>query len=121
MSALPWIFGEETTVAPEKFQRVENQPETWTKAAEVVRGIARRLEAQLRTWTCSTPALSVSEKGGRSFGFPGRFPPAGRYPCSPPGATSSGNSSRIPKRFFNAEIRFSWSRKNALNSAITFG
>ena len=46
MSALPWVFGEDTVVTPEKFCRVEDQ-EVWGQAQEVGREIARRLKAQL--------------------------------------------------------------------------
>jgi multimeric flavodoxin WrbA len=46
MSALPWVFGEDTAVTPEKFCRVEDQ-EVWGQAQEVGREIAARLKAQL--------------------------------------------------------------------------
>ena len=46
MSALPWVFGEDIAVTPEKFCRVEDQ-EVWGQAQEVGREIARRLKAQL--------------------------------------------------------------------------
>jgi multimeric flavodoxin WrbA len=46
MSALPWVFGEDTTVTPEKFCRVEDQ-EVWGQAQELGREIASRLKAQL--------------------------------------------------------------------------
>ena len=46
MSALPWVFGEDTTVTPEKFCRVEDQ-EVWGQAQELGREIAARLKAQL--------------------------------------------------------------------------
>ena len=46
MSALPWVFGEDTAVTPEKFCRVEDQ-EVWGQAQELGREIARRLKAQL--------------------------------------------------------------------------
>ena len=32
MSALPWIFGDDTEVTPEKFCKVEDQTETWEQA-----------------------------------------------------------------------------------------
>lgn len=35
MSALPWIFGEDTKVTPEKFCKVEDQTETWGRAKNV--------------------------------------------------------------------------------------
>jgi multimeric flavodoxin WrbA len=47
MSALPWVFGEDVKVTPEKFSRVEDQTETWQKAEELGREIARRLKGQL--------------------------------------------------------------------------
>jgi multimeric flavodoxin WrbA len=46
MSALPWVFGEDTAVTPEKFCRVEDQ-EVWGQAQELGREIAARLKAQL--------------------------------------------------------------------------
>ena len=47
MSALPWIFGEDTTVTSEKFSNVENQTETWQQAHDLGRVIADRLRGQL--------------------------------------------------------------------------
>ena len=47
MSALPWIFGEDTKVTPEKFSTVEDQTETWQQAQELGRQIASRLRGQL--------------------------------------------------------------------------
>ena len=47
MSALPWIFGEDTKVTPEKFSKVEDQTETWQQAQELGRQIASRLRGQL--------------------------------------------------------------------------
>ncbi|HSL40443.1 MAG TPA: flavodoxin family protein [Desulforhopalus sp.] len=44
MSALPWIFGEDTAVTPEKFCRVEDQTETWAQAGVLGREIAARLK-----------------------------------------------------------------------------
>jgi multimeric flavodoxin WrbA len=46
MSALPWVFGEDIAVTPEKFCRVEDQ-EVWGQAQELGREIAARLKAQL--------------------------------------------------------------------------
>jgi multimeric flavodoxin WrbA len=46
MSALPWIFGEDTKVTPEKFSRVEDQTETWQQAQELGQQIASRLREQ---------------------------------------------------------------------------
>ena len=48
MSALPWIFGDDTEVTPEKFSRVEDQTELWQESRRLGRGIARRLSEQLR-------------------------------------------------------------------------
>jgi multimeric flavodoxin WrbA len=47
MSALPWIFGEDTKVTPEKFSKVEDQTQTWQQAQELGRQIASRLKGQL--------------------------------------------------------------------------
>ena len=43
MSALPWIFGDDTTVTPEKFSKVEDQTETWKQAKALGQEIARKL------------------------------------------------------------------------------
>lgn len=48
MSALPWVFGDDLEVTPEKFSNVEDQTETWERARELGREIGRRLENQLR-------------------------------------------------------------------------
>ena len=48
MSALPWIFGDDTTVTPEKFSRVEDQTEIWEQAKALGKDIALRLGEQLR-------------------------------------------------------------------------
>ncbi len=47
MSALPWVFGEDIKVSPEKFCQVEDQAETWQQAQHLGREIARRLREQL--------------------------------------------------------------------------
>lgn len=44
MSALPWIFGEETEVTPEKFCQVEEQKETWQQAEKLGKEITERLK-----------------------------------------------------------------------------
>ena len=44
MSALPWVFGEDTEVTPEKFCKVEDQKETWQQAGYLGREIAERLK-----------------------------------------------------------------------------
>jgi multimeric flavodoxin WrbA len=47
MSALPWVFGENVEVTPDKFCRVEDQTETWEQARAVGEQIASRLRQQL--------------------------------------------------------------------------
>ncbi len=47
MSALPWVFGEDVTVTPDKFCQVEDQSETWRRAQELGQEINRRLRTQL--------------------------------------------------------------------------
>jgi multimeric flavodoxin WrbA len=47
MSALPWIFAEDTTVTSEKFSTIENQKETWQQAHDLGLVIADRLRGQL--------------------------------------------------------------------------
>jgi hypothetical protein len=48
MSALPWMFGEDTKVTPEKFSTVENQAETWEPAKKLGQEITVRIQKQLR-------------------------------------------------------------------------
>jgi hypothetical protein len=48
MSALPWIFGNDTKVTPEKFCKVKDQKETWQQAQALGQEIASRLGGQLR-------------------------------------------------------------------------
>jgi hypothetical protein len=48
MSALPWIFGDETEVTPEKFSKVEDQTETWEQAKVLGLEMARKLGDQMR-------------------------------------------------------------------------
>ncbi len=43
MSALPWVFGEDTTVTPEKFSRVEDQEALWNQADELGKLLHQRL------------------------------------------------------------------------------
>ncbi|ADK85401.1 NADPH-dependent FMN reductase [Desulfarculus baarsii DSM 2075] len=43
MSALPWIFGQDLAVTPEKFRAVENDDAAWREAERLGREIARRL------------------------------------------------------------------------------
>lgn len=47
MSALPWVFGEDPKVTPDKFSRVEDQEEVWREAQTLGRDIARRLREQM--------------------------------------------------------------------------
>ncbi len=47
MSALPWIFGEDTKVPSEKFSNVEDQTETWERAKNLGQEIDARLQKQL--------------------------------------------------------------------------
>lgn len=48
MSALPWIFGDDIEVTPEKFSNVEDQTETWEQAIMLGQEIARKLGDQMR-------------------------------------------------------------------------
>ncbi|MCB2188146.1 MAG: flavodoxin family protein [Deltaproteobacteria bacterium] len=47
MSALPWVFGPEVKVTPDKFCQVEDQSALWNQATELGRTIKNRLAAQL--------------------------------------------------------------------------
>ena len=47
MSALPWVFGKDTTVTPEKFCKVEDQTETWEQAKALGQEISARLQKQM--------------------------------------------------------------------------
>ena len=44
MSALPWVFGDDTDITPDKFCQVEDQKETWQQAKELGKEIADRLK-----------------------------------------------------------------------------
>jgi len=48
MSALPWIFGDDTKVTPEKFSNVEDQTKTWEQAKALGKKIAHKLGQQMR-------------------------------------------------------------------------
>jgi hypothetical protein len=48
MSALPWIFGDDTRVTPDKFSNVEDQTNTWEQAKTFGKEISRRLGEQMR-------------------------------------------------------------------------
>ncbi len=47
MSALPWVFGDDTAVTPDKFSSVEHQENLMQEAQQCGREIAARLKAQL--------------------------------------------------------------------------
>ena len=47
MSALPWIFGDDTKVTPEKFCKVEDQTETWERARSLGQEISARIQKQM--------------------------------------------------------------------------
>ena len=44
MSALPWVFGDDITVTPEKFCKVENQSDVWDKARELGLEISKKIK-----------------------------------------------------------------------------
>ena len=46
MSALPWVFGDDTEVTPEKFCKVEDQTDTWEQAKAFGKEISDRLKKQ---------------------------------------------------------------------------
>jgi multimeric flavodoxin WrbA len=48
MSSLPWVFGDDTTVTPDKFCKVEDQTETWEQAKVLGHEIAGKLGNQMR-------------------------------------------------------------------------
>ncbi len=47
MSALPWVFGDDTKVTPEKFCQVEDQTETWDQAKSLGQDINARIKNQM--------------------------------------------------------------------------
>jgi multimeric flavodoxin WrbA len=47
MSALPWVFGANPKVTPDKFSRVEDQEAIWERAQELGRNMAQRLREQM--------------------------------------------------------------------------
>jgi multimeric flavodoxin WrbA len=48
MSALPWIFGDDTEITAEKFSNVEDQIEVWEHAKVLGQEITRRLDGLMR-------------------------------------------------------------------------
>lgn len=44
MSALPWVFGDDTTVTPDKFCKVEDQSEIWDRANQLGLEIAQKIK-----------------------------------------------------------------------------
>jgi multimeric flavodoxin WrbA len=47
MSALPWIFGDDLEITPDKFSKVEDQTEVWEEGKRLGEEIARRLREQM--------------------------------------------------------------------------
>ena len=47
MSSLPWIFGDDTKVTPDKFCKVEDQTETWEQARSLGQEIRARIQKQM--------------------------------------------------------------------------
>ena len=47
MSSLPWVFGDDTTVTPDKFCNVEDQAEVWDQAITIGQQIGDQLRQQL--------------------------------------------------------------------------
>lgn len=48
MSALPWIFGQDTKVTPERFCAVEDQTEVWNRAKVLGQEIAEKLSGRMK-------------------------------------------------------------------------
>lgn len=44
MSSLPWVFGNDTTVTPDKFCKVKDQSEVWDKANLLGQEIAQKIK-----------------------------------------------------------------------------
>ncbi|MCG8683906.1 MAG: flavodoxin family protein [Desulfobacterales bacterium] len=44
MSALPWVFGDDTTVTPDKFCKVEDQSDVWDQAKQLGPNIAEKIK-----------------------------------------------------------------------------
>jgi hypothetical protein len=47
MSSLPWVFGDDTTVTPDKFCKVEDQSEVWDKANILGKEIAQKIKTRV--------------------------------------------------------------------------
>lgn len=47
MSSLPWIFGDDTKVTPDRFCKVEDQTETWEQAKVLGQEISARIQKQM--------------------------------------------------------------------------
>lgn len=47
MSALPWIFGDDTAITPDKFSKVEDQTEVWDSARTLGQTVSERLRNML--------------------------------------------------------------------------
>lgn len=46
MSAIPWIFGQDARITPDKFRRVEDQTTVWERAHKVGKEIQNRLRSE---------------------------------------------------------------------------
>jgi len=46
MSALPWVFGKDVKVTPDKFCNVEDQTEVWSRAKQLGQDLAARIRKQ---------------------------------------------------------------------------
>ena len=47
MSSLPWVFGEDTTITPDKFCKVEDQSEIWDRANQLGLEIAQKIKKRV--------------------------------------------------------------------------
>ena len=47
MSSLPWVFGDDTEVTPDKFCKVEDQSDVWEKAKELGPEIAEKIKKRV--------------------------------------------------------------------------
>lgn len=47
MSSLPWVFGDDTTITPDKFCQVEDQSEIWEKANQLGPEIAQKIKSRV--------------------------------------------------------------------------